>query len=123
MYLDKDLVLPPMAAAGLEETFLVVASTDMERVQIMMTRIREQLGEIPELNTHVQLDTRPILTCAGSAGSGTSNRMYAGTSPTMAEQDSWSGEHCYRNGIESRSAPERAQAQLCTELNRDINPR
>jgi hypothetical protein len=56
VYLDKDLVLPPMAAAGLEETFLVVASTDMERVQTMMTRIREQLEKVADVNTHVRLD-------------------------------------------------------------------
>jgi sigma-B regulation protein RsbU (phosphoserine phosphatase) len=56
VYLDKDLVLPPMAAAGLEETFLIVASTDMERVQTMMTRIREQLEKVADVNTHVQLE-------------------------------------------------------------------
>jgi len=46
VYLDKDLVLPPMAAAGLEETLLVVASTDLECAGIMTARIREQLGKV-----------------------------------------------------------------------------
>ena len=50
VYLDKDLVLPPMTPAGADETFLVVASTDLERAEIMMTRIREQLGKVAELN-------------------------------------------------------------------------
>jgi signal transduction histidine kinase len=50
VYLDKDLVLPPMGSPGPEETFFVVASTDMERVEIMTTRIREQLGRIADLH-------------------------------------------------------------------------
>jgi signal transduction histidine kinase len=50
VYLDKDLVLPPMTAAGADETFLVVASTDLERAEIMMTRIREQLGRVAGLD-------------------------------------------------------------------------
>jgi len=49
VYLDKDLVLPPMTASGAEETFLVVASTDLDRANIMMTRIREQLGKGSDL--------------------------------------------------------------------------
>lgn len=43
VYLDKDLVLPPMGSSGRSETFFVVASTDVERAQIMTKRIREQL--------------------------------------------------------------------------------
>jgi hypothetical protein len=46
---DKDLVLPAMGSGGPSETFFVVASTDMERVEIMLTRIREQLGALPQL--------------------------------------------------------------------------
>ena len=49
LYLDKDLVLPPMASAGPEQSFFVVASTDLARAEIMMTRIREQLGKLPAL--------------------------------------------------------------------------
>ncbi len=56
VYLDKDLVLPPTAAAGSEETFLVVASTDMHQVQIMMTRIREQLEKVADLSLHGELE-------------------------------------------------------------------
>lgn len=51
VYLDKDLVLPPMGSPGPEETFFVVASTDMERSEIMITRIREQLGKVPGLSS------------------------------------------------------------------------
>jgi signal transduction histidine kinase len=50
VYLDKDLVLPPMTATGADETFLVVASTDLEHAGIMLNRIREQLGKVLELN-------------------------------------------------------------------------
>ena len=49
VYLDKDLVLPPMTTGGAEGTFLVVASTDLDRASIMMTRIREQLGKVSDL--------------------------------------------------------------------------
>jgi sigma-B regulation protein RsbU (phosphoserine phosphatase) len=43
VYLDKDLVLPVMGNAGINHTFFVAASTDLERAEIMMHRIREQL--------------------------------------------------------------------------------
>ena len=46
---DKDVVLPPMGASGPVETFFVVASTDMKRVNIVMDRIREQVGSLPKL--------------------------------------------------------------------------
>jgi len=55
VYLDKDLVLPPMTTDGSEETFLVVASTDMKRAEIMMTRIREQLGKLTNLESAGEL--------------------------------------------------------------------
>jgi signal transduction histidine kinase len=51
VYLDKDLVLPPMGASGAAETFFVVASTDMERSGVMTSRIREQLERVPELQS------------------------------------------------------------------------
>jgi signal transduction histidine kinase len=43
VYLDKDLVLPVTGNVGLNENFFVAASTDLERAEIMMKRIREQL--------------------------------------------------------------------------------
>ena len=43
VYLDKDLVLPVTGNVGFSETFFVAASTDLERAEIMMKRIREQL--------------------------------------------------------------------------------
>jgi signal transduction histidine kinase len=60
VYLDKDLVLPPLAGAGADETFLAVASTDLEHAEIMMTRIREQLGKIGELNDGGQLEVSAL---------------------------------------------------------------
>ena len=62
VYLDKDLVLPPMTASGPEQTFLVVASTDMDRVPIMMTRIREQLEKVADLKAtgKLTLSAEPV---------------------------------------------------------------
>jgi signal transduction histidine kinase len=55
VYLDKDLVLPPMGMSGATETFFVVASTDMQRSGNMTTRIREQLERVKDLNTKCSL--------------------------------------------------------------------
>lgn len=55
VYLDKDLVLPPMGTSGTAETFFVVASTDLDRSGIMMTRIREQLERVPDLKSKCAL--------------------------------------------------------------------
>jgi hypothetical protein len=52
IYVDKDLVLPPMEASGAGEAFFVVASTDMQKVSIMMDRIREQVGSLPKLKAN-----------------------------------------------------------------------
>ena len=49
VFLDKDLVLPPMANSGPEQTYFVVASTDLVRAEIMMTRIREQMAKLEGL--------------------------------------------------------------------------
>jgi hypothetical protein len=63
VYLDKDLVLPPMATPGPEQTFFVVASTDVERSAIMLRRIREQLEKIEELKANGEFE----LSAAGIA--------------------------------------------------------
>ncbi len=62
VYVDKDLVLPAMASGSPAETFFVVASTDMARVEIMLTRIREQLGSVPQLknNGTLRVTARPV---------------------------------------------------------------
>ncbi len=62
VFQDKDLVLPPMGATGSAETFFVVASTDLERSTVMITRIREQLERIPGVNTKgaLNLSASPI---------------------------------------------------------------
>jgi hypothetical protein len=51
VYLDKDLVLPPIAAPGAEQSYFVVASTDLARAEIMMARIRGQMEKLEELKT------------------------------------------------------------------------
>jgi signal transduction histidine kinase len=70
VYLDKDLVLPPMTTGGAEETFLVVASTDLDRANIMMARIREQLGKVSDLNGtgKLEVSASAVPLPAGAAG-------------------------------------------------------
>jgi signal transduction histidine kinase len=46
---DKDLVLPPMAGSGPDETFLIVASADRAGTEVLVGRIREQLRRRSEL--------------------------------------------------------------------------
>jgi hypothetical protein len=49
IYLDRDLVLPGLGNSEPDEIFFIVASTTLERSQIMMTRIRQQLEGCAEL--------------------------------------------------------------------------
>jgi signal transduction histidine kinase len=69
VYLDKDLVLPPMGTSGTVETFFVVASTDLQRSGIMTTRIREQLERVPALTTKsaLTITTVPVELPSGKA--------------------------------------------------------
>ncbi|HVM92540.1 MAG TPA: hybrid sensor histidine kinase/response regulator [Terriglobales bacterium] len=62
VYLDKDLVLPPLAAPGPKRSYFVVASTDLERSEIMLTRIRGQMAKMPEHNagSEFEVSARPI---------------------------------------------------------------
>jgi signal transduction histidine kinase len=62
VYVDKDLVLPAIAGNGPIETFFVVASTDMQRVEIMISRVKEQLGAIASLKSSgtVEAIARPV---------------------------------------------------------------
>jgi hypothetical protein len=49
IYVDSDFVLPRLGSSGPVETFLIVASTDMQRVSIILERIRAQVGALPRL--------------------------------------------------------------------------
>ena len=49
IFVDKDLVLPPTGSSGPVQSFFVVASTGMEKVTILLDRIREQVGKLPQL--------------------------------------------------------------------------
>jgi len=60
VYLDKDLVLPPMSRSGPEQTFFVVASTDLNRAEIMMTRIRGQIGNLAELSANGEFEISAV---------------------------------------------------------------
>jgi signal transduction histidine kinase len=55
VYLDKDLVLPAMGTTGRAEVFYVVASTDMQHVETMTRRIREQLERVADLKSKATL--------------------------------------------------------------------
>jgi signal transduction histidine kinase len=70
VYLDKDLVLPPMGTSGAAETFFVVASTDLQRSGIMTTRIREQLDHVRDLKDKclLSITTVPLESPAASEG-------------------------------------------------------
>ncbi len=63
VYVDKDLVLPAMSRSGPDETFFVVASTDMEHVNIMLTRVGEQLDALPQLKAMgtARVTAQPVL--------------------------------------------------------------
>jgi signal transduction histidine kinase len=64
VYVDKDLVLPAMGRSGPDETFFVVASTDMEHVGIMLTRVGEQMDALPQLKAMgtALITAQPVLT-------------------------------------------------------------
>jgi hypothetical protein len=51
-----------MATNGPEDTFYVVASTDMDRVDIMITRIVQQIGELTRVKSTgtVRASARPV---------------------------------------------------------------
>ena len=55
VYLDKDLVLPPMGTSATTETLFVVASTDLQGSGAMSLRIREQLERVGNLKTKCTL--------------------------------------------------------------------
>jgi sigma-B regulation protein RsbU (phosphoserine phosphatase) len=71
VYLDKDLVLPPMGGSSAAQTFFVVASTDLQHAGIMMARIRGQLERNQELQASASLliSAVPVDFVAPPAGS------------------------------------------------------
>jgi signal transduction histidine kinase len=70
VYLDKDLVLPPMGACGATETLFVVASTDLQRSGVMTTRTREVLERVPDLKNKckITITTVPVELPPGEPG-------------------------------------------------------
>jgi hypothetical protein len=55
-YQDRDLVLPPMTAFGPQQTLFVLASTDQNRAQLMMARLRELLRNTADLKQQGDLN-------------------------------------------------------------------
>jgi sigma-B regulation protein RsbU (phosphoserine phosphatase) len=72
VYLDKDLVLPPMGGSAAAQTFFVVASTDLEHSGIMMARIRGQLERNEELKASATLVISAVPLAFATPPAGTS---------------------------------------------------
>jgi signal transduction histidine kinase len=49
IFLDRDVVLPPTGSNGPIQTFFVLASIDLVKAGILMDRVREQVGKLPQL--------------------------------------------------------------------------
>jgi len=60
VYLDKDLVLPPMGTSATNEILFVVASTDLQGSGTMTMRIREQLERLGSLKTKCTLTVTAV---------------------------------------------------------------
>jgi signal transduction histidine kinase len=86
VYLDKDLVLPPMGTSGAAETFFVVASTDMPQSGIMTARIREQLERVPELKAKCTLTIMAAPIELPSAISGQSSSSQSSSNQSFSSQ-------------------------------------
>jgi signal transduction histidine kinase len=52
VFIDKDAVLPALGNSGANETFVIVASTDEKRADILRNRIQGQLNSCPELKNN-----------------------------------------------------------------------
>jgi sigma-B regulation protein RsbU (phosphoserine phosphatase) len=79
IYVDKDLVLPPMETSSAEETFFVVASADLSNVNILVERITSQIGALPRLKSTGTMRVTAELIPGPSA-----------TDPRTVEQQVWS---------------------------------
>ena len=79
VYVDKDVVLPPVNGAGLAQTVFVVASTDMERSGIMVRRIQEQAKNVPQLKTSGTLNVtaEPVSVVMDSGTQGAEQQLEA----------------------------------------------
>jgi signal transduction histidine kinase len=79
VYLDKDLVLPVMGHPGASENFFVAASTDLERAEIMMKRIREQVGANTELKAGgmLKVSATPVMLPSPEDGKTLENKVQA----------------------------------------------
>ena len=77
LYVDKDLVLPPMGSSGPATTFFVVASTNMEKAGILTKRIRHQVGALPKLRAsgtlRVTVEMVPTPPASASPTAGTTD--------------------------------------------------
>jgi hypothetical protein len=86
-----------MGTSGPVETFFVVASTDMKRVSIMMDRIRDQVGALPQLKASGTLRvTAESIPGPPAADPRTLEQQIWGVADYVTEiiqQGLWSGQH------------------------------
>ncbi len=77
VYIDKDLLLPAVGSNGPKETYYVVASTDMDRVSIMINRVVEQLGVLTHLQATgtMHVEAKPIALTADAQGKSLEQRV------------------------------------------------
>lgn len=111
VYLDKDIVLPPMETSGTPETFFVVASTDVQQAEIMTARIRAQMERIPDFKTKCSL---AIVTTAVKLPSNISQQCLEQQVQTVADEvtgmitSSMEGKHlCERMPTQTASQPKK----------------
>ncbi|MBI3474926.1 MAG: response regulator [Acidobacteria bacterium] len=102
VYIDKDLVLPPMGESGAAETFFVVASTDMEHAGIMTMRIRKQLDRVADLKSRGKLTitTVPVERVLADSGQSVEKQVSAvAERVTEMIMLSMAGKHRPGNGV------------------------
>ena len=68
IFVDKDLVLPPTGSSGLDQTFFVLASTNMQHVNVLMDRIRDQVGKLPQLKASGKMHVTAEAIAASPSG-------------------------------------------------------
>jgi sigma-B regulation protein RsbU (phosphoserine phosphatase) len=68
IFVDKDLVLPPTGSSGLDQTFFVLASTNMLQVTVLMDRIRDQVGKLPQLKASGKMHVTAEAIAASPSG-------------------------------------------------------
>lgn len=112
IYVDKDLVLPPMASDGFTDRIYVVASTDMLRVGIMLHRIGEQMKNVTQLvkSGTLSLSAEPLENIALSPAQTLEEQIQA-VAKRVQETILW-GMEAHRDGETRQNGPEEGPGDL-----------